>query len=222
MMKQPAENTNASPEDQRKAAERSTPPARELNRDEIADVARELWTQRGETGGSPEEDWFLAEQIVRQRRAATSGNPSLQCESYFTGAGVPRTSSEEAWKEQKRMENMTGTMENTGTMSGAMDKARDTANRYMEQARQNLQDEPQSYPRSEHREGRIARTIEQQTAKLPSDTWLWAAVGSMGLSLALELSGKEKTANFVGHWVPTLLIFGLYNKLVKLQGSDGV
>ena len=83
-----------------------------------------------------------------------------------------------------------------------------------------------AHPRPEHQEeGSIARAIEQQTAKLPSkkeDTFLWAAVGSMGLSLALELMGEEKKANFVGHWAPTLLIFGLYNKLVKLQGSDGV
>ena len=76
-------------------------------------------------------------------------------------------------------------------------------------------------PRAEHREGTTARTIEQQTARIPSDVWLWAAVGSMGLSLALEVSGREKTANFVGHWAPTLLILGLYNKVVKLQGSDG-
>ena len=72
----------------------------------------------------------------------------------------------------------------------------------------------------EHREGTVARSIEQQTAKLPSDTFLWAAIGSMGISLALELAGKEKTANFVGHWAPTFLILGLYNKMVKLQGSD--
>jgi hypothetical protein len=84
-----------------------------------------------------------------------------------------------------------------------------------------LDSDPKTYPRAEHREGSIARAIEQQTAKLPSDTYLWAAVGSMGLSLALELMGEEKKANFVGHWAPTLLIFGLYNKLVKLQGSDG-
>jgi hypothetical protein len=82
--------------------------------------------------------------------------------------------------------------------------------------------EPKSTPRSEHREGSIARAIEQQTAKLPSDAFLWAAVGSMGLSLALEIMGEEKKANFVGHWAPTLLIFGLYNKMVKLHGSDGV
>jgi hypothetical protein len=89
-------------------------------------------------------------------------------------------------------------------------------------AREYLDSDPKAYPSPEHREGSVARAIEQQTAKLPSDTFLWAAVGSMGLSLALELIGEEKKGNFVGHWAPTLLIFGLYNKLVKLQGSDGV
>jgi hypothetical protein len=100
-------------------------------------------------------------------------------------------------------------------VSGAVDRARDMAGQYMDT-------DPKAHPRAEHREGSLARAIEQQTAKLPSDTFLWAAVGSMGLSLALELMGEEKKANFVGHWAPTLLIFGLYNKLVKLQGSDGV
>jgi hypothetical protein len=74
--------------------------------------------------------------------------------------------------------------------------------------------------RPEHREGPIARNIEQQTAKLPSDTFLWAAIGSMGVSAALQMMKKSGAANFVGHWAPTFLILGLYNKLVKLQGSD--
>ncbi len=72
----------------------------------------------------------------------------------------------------------------------------------------------------EHREGPLARAIEQQTAKLPSDLFLWAGLGSVGIALALELSGKKDQANFVGHWAPTFLILGLYNKLVKLEGSD--
>ena len=80
---------------------------------------------------------------------------------------------------------------------------------------------PETQPKAEHREGRLARTIEQQTAKLPSDTYLWAAVGSIALSLGLQLAGHEKKANFVGHWAPTFLILGLYNKIVKLKGSDG-
>jgi hypothetical protein len=70
------------------------------------------------------------------------------------------------------------------------------------------------------REGRIARRIEEQTAKLPSDLFLWSAVGSMGASLALKLMGKEEDALFIGQWAPTLLLLGTYNKIVKLFGSD--
>jgi hypothetical protein len=80
---------------------------------------------------------------------------------------------------------------------------------------------PQQGSRPEHREGPIARTIEQQTAKLPSDVFLWGAVGSIAASLTMELMGKKQAANFIGHWAPTILILGLYNKLVKLEGSDG-
>jgi hypothetical protein len=85
-----------------------------------------------------------------------------------------------------------------------------------------LEHEPKTAPRGEHREGPIARTIEQQTAKVPSDTFLWAAVGSIGASLVLMMMGSEKKANFVGQWAPTFLILGMYNKMVKLHGSEGV
>jgi len=101
------------------------------------------------------------------------------------------------------------------------DKVTTAAHDAMDSARGMVQDQPITTPRPEHREGVVARTLEMQTAKIPSDAWLWAAFGSIGLSLAFELSGREKTANFIGHWAPTFLIFGLYNKMVKLQGSDG-
>lgn len=85
-----------------------------------------------------------------------------------------------------------------------------------------LEREPKTGPQSEHREGSVARTIEQQTAKLPSDSFLWAALGSIGLSLVFMATGAEKKANFVGQWAPTFLILGLYNKLVKLHGSESM
>src|SRR5919206_4909766 len=72
----------------------------------------------------------------------------------------------------------------------------------------------------QHSEGTVARTIEQQTAKLPSDTFLWAAVGSMGASAIFQLIGKKHASLFVGDWVAPLLLFGVYNKIVKTQGSD--
>ncbi len=82
--------------------------------------------------------------------------------------------------------------------------------------------EPRPGARTEHREGPIARSIEQQTAKLPSDICLWAAFGSIAASLIFQISGDEKKATFIGHWAPTFLALGIYNKLVKLHGSEGV
>ena len=74
--------------------------------------------------------------------------------------------------------------------------------------------------RHEHTEGRVAKAIEEQTAKMPSDWFLWAALGSIGISLALMMAKKEEESNFVGHWVPTFLLLGLYNKIVKTVGTD--
>ncbi len=82
--------------------------------------------------------------------------------------------------------------------------------------------EPKTGAREEHREGPLARSIEQQTAKLPSDIWLWAAFGSIAGSLTFQTMGKANSALFVGQWAPTFLLLGLYNKLVKLHGSEGV
>lgn len=72
----------------------------------------------------------------------------------------------------------------------------------------------------QHSEGVVARTIEQQTAKLPSDVFLWAAGASIVGSLCLQFSGKQHEALFVGQWAPTFLLLGLYNKIVKVAGSD--
>ena len=71
-----------------------------------------------------------------------------------------------------------------------------------------------------YREGSVARTIERQTAKLPSDAFLWAAVGAMAASAVIQTMGNKHVSLFVGQWAPTLLIMGLYNKLVKQLGSD--
>jgi len=73
---------------------------------------------------------------------------------------------------------------------------------------------------SEHSEGKVARIIENQTAKLPSDTFLWAAGASIAGSLLLQCANQKHASLFVGQWAPTFLILGLYNKLVKVAGSD--
>ena len=70
------------------------------------------------------------------------------------------------------------------------------------------------------KEGPVAKAIESQTAKLPSDLFLWSALGTMGVALALKIMGKKHEALFVGQWAAPFLILGLYNKLVKLEGHD--
>jgi hypothetical protein len=72
----------------------------------------------------------------------------------------------------------------------------------------------------DHSEGRMARAIEHHTAKLPSDAFLWAAMGTIGISLMLRMTGHKEESMFVGHWVSPMLILGLYNKVVKVAGSD--
>jgi hypothetical protein len=89
---------------------------------------------------------------------------------------------------------------------------------------------------SPKREGPLAKAIEKQTAKIPSDFWLWAAGASIIGSLVFQSIGmfgtprskakrllyptRAPTANFVGMWAPTFLLLGIYNKLVKVAGSD--
>jgi hypothetical protein len=69
-------------------------------------------------------------------------------------------------------------------------------------------------------EGPVARAIEEQTTKLPSDIFLWAAGASVAGSLILKMLDRHHEALFVGQWAPTILILGLYNKVVKQRGSD--
>ncbi len=76
-------------------------------------------------------------------------------------------------------------------------------------------------------EGKATDFIERRTGRLPSGTYLTVAIGSMVASAVLMLSARRSTfgrvsgradlANFVGQWAPTLLVLGVYNKLVKIE-----
>lgn len=69
-------------------------------------------------------------------------------------------------------------------------------------------------------EDQFTKSIETYTAAVPSSAYLAVAIGAMGLSLACQVAGRGKWGNFIAQWVPTWLIIGLYNKLVKLEGHD--
>ena len=72
----------------------------------------------------------------------------------------------------------------------------------------------------EKKEGPVATMLEEQTARIPSDVYLWAAVGSMAASLMFKIIRRDDAAIFVGLWAPSFLLIGTYNKLVKQLGHD--
>ncbi len=87
-----------------------------------------------------------------------------------------------------------------------------------ERSRQEYQ--PSPVRRAEHAEGSLTRAIEQHTAKVPSDFFLFAAMGAMGLSLYFHLTDRPNESRFVGMWAPTILTMGVYNKVVKVFGPQ--
>ena len=75
--------------------------------------------------------------------------------------------------------------------------------------------------KGEAQEDQLTAAIEKCTSQIPSSVYLGAALASMAVSLGLKAAKKEHEALFVGQWAAPFLILGLYNKLVKLHGSDG-
>ncbi len=60
--------------------------------------------------------------------------------------------------------------------------------------------------------------IEAQTKKIPNLVFMAAAGLSIAASAVLTFSKKKETmGNFVGLWAPTILLLGLYNKVVKVE-----
>jgi hypothetical protein len=73
----------------------------------------------------------------------------------------------------------------------------------------------------EVQEDQITAAIEKVTAQIPSSAYLALALGSMAVSVGFQAAKKPHSALFVGQWAAPFLILGIYNKLVKLHGSDG-
>jgi hypothetical protein len=78
---------------------------------------------------------------------------------------------------------------------------------------------PTPVVREEHAEDQITRMIEQHAAKVPSDVFLFAAIGAMGAAVAFEIAGNSRMSRFIGMWPPAILTMGMYNKLVKVLGT---
>lgn len=53
------------------------------------------------------------------------------------------------------------------------------------------------------------------TDQVSAETWYWAAIGSIALSAALKLAGKDNWSIFVGQWPPTFLILAVFHKVLR-------
>jgi len=71
-----------------------------------------------------------------------------------------------------------------------------------------------------HKEGHLAKAIERETSKLPSDLFLWSGLGMLSASFALQICQQKHASLMVGQWAQVVLIMGLYNKMVKQSGHD--
>lgn len=86
----------------------------------------------------------------------------------------------------------------------------------VERAKEMMKGEPK-----EPKEGKMTKRVEQMTAQVPSMAYLGLAASSMILSASIAaFTRKKNAATFVGLWVPTLLLIGVYNKLVKLHPNE--
>jgi hypothetical protein len=75
--------------------------------------------------------------------------------------------------------------------------------------------------KGEAQEDQITASIEKFTSQIPSSAYLAAALASMAVSVSFKAAKRSDMALFVGQWAAPFLILGIYNKLVKIHGSDG-
>jgi hypothetical protein len=75
--------------------------------------------------------------------------------------------------------------------------------------------------KGEAQEDQVTAAIEKFTSQVPSSVYLGLALASMAVSVVLQASKKQHESLFIGQWAAPFLILGIYNKLVKIHGSDG-
>lgn len=63
--------------------------------------------------------------------------------------------------------------------------------------------------------GRQVQHLPTQSLRVvPSDVFLWAAGGSILVSLAMKLFGRNQDSLFVGEWAPTLVSLGVLARML--------
>jgi len=68
-----------------------------------------------------------------------------------------------------------------------------------------------------HEVNGVTKSVEHFMSQIPSEVYLTLAMVSIGFSAVVQLSGRKKDSTFIGHWVPTFLLLGLYNKIAQYE-----
>jgi hypothetical protein len=68
-------------------------------------------------------------------------------------------------------------------------------------------------------EGPLSHRIGQQTARIPSNLFLWTGLAVAAASMGLLAGGKKHAGLAVGMWVPSILLLGVYSKIVKTTAA---
>jgi hypothetical protein len=61
------------------------------------------------------------------------------------------------------------------------------------------------------------RVVEEQVRRVPPSLLVGLALGSIAISAAFAVAGKMKVANFIGQWVPSLLILATFDRLMQAE-----
>lgn len=76
------------------------------------------------------------------------------------------------------------------------------------------------YQNKDRYQGEQGDSLMNKATKIPADTFLWAALSVVGTSLVLRAARKHQASTFLGQWVSPLLMFGVYNGLKRLTGTN--
>ena len=64
-------------------------------------------------------------------------------------------------------------------------------------------------------QGEVAQAIAKEITKLPSDLFIWAALGSFGFSYLLKMTGKREESSLFEKCAASFFVVGLCNKMIQ-------
>ena len=76
--------------------------------------------------------------------------------------------------------------------------------------------------RGEAQEDQVTAAIEKTTSRVPSSAFLALALASMAVSATFQAMNRKHESLFISQWAAPFLLLGIYNKMVKQHGSDGL